>query len=100
MTPENEFIESLPELYRKRTHSMVHVCPFCETQHDLATCLYDDALAPAAGDVSFCIDCGEYSMFDSAAPGSLRKPTHEEYEMIVGEEKFSQIREKWREVEK
>jgi hypothetical protein len=56
-------------------------CPFCAARHDLATGISGNS-APHDGDLTLCIVCGEWAMFESAAPGGMRKPTDAEYEKI------------------
>jgi len=69
-------------------------CPFCGANHDRATGV-SDANAPNDGDITLCVNCGEWAFFEGATAGGLRKPTDAEYELIAGEPLLRKTREVW-----
>lgn len=68
-------------------------CPWCLHKHELVSgvmALKDGEKKPdkepvhSDGDASFCVGCGEFSIFDSKATGGLRFPTKEEFAELAG----------------
>ena len=53
-------------------------CPHCGYVADRAGEMHDDGSSPKDGDVSLCIGCGGFSIFEAALHDGLRKPTLEE----------------------
>jgi hypothetical protein len=53
------------------TTGMHTVCPWCLSEHDAASGLNHDT-TPKPGDVTLCIRCGEWCVFDDRM--TLRKP--------------------------
>jgi len=51
-------------------------CVFCHAEHDCASSIDQDG-KPSPGDMTICIDCGEWNIFDKKM--RLRKPTAVEY---------------------
>ncbi|MDX0299593.1 hypothetical protein GOC49_13025 [Sinorhizobium meliloti] len=58
------------------------VCPFCGARHELAQCV-GKSKTPNDGDLSLCMQCGEWCIFEKKAPGHIRRPTDVEYEQIA-----------------
>lgn len=76
-------------------------CPFCRKEHTVSSQLTgDDRGQPEPGNVMLCIRCGEFSVFDPAAAGTLRKPTHEERLEIELDEGVAATRQAWQEMVK
>ena len=82
------------------TVNMSTICPHCSAEHDAATQDTDvemtSATAPQDGDASFCFSCGEFAIFEDAAPGGLRKLTKREARQIDGDRRLAQMQEHWR----
>ena len=79
-------------------HNISTTCPFCNVTFDAATGLGDKAepdREPAEGDVSLCMRCGEWMMYDANLPGSARKPTPEEYTEIGLSKSMQTLRAAW-----
>lgn len=68
------------------------VCPHCGKRHEL----HDGAAPPVNGDVSFCIDCGEFGIFDSAESGHVRLPTEKEKREIDTDLYAQELRSTWK----
>lgn len=66
-------------------------CPHCGYKFEATTCVSGKS-APKNGDFSFCIKCGEWSIFDE---GGVRVPTIDEYIVIGTTDKARQVREEW-----
>jgi hypothetical protein len=75
-------------------HAETH-CPFCRAIIDAVSEVNNEPVTPDDGDISLCWNCGEWMVFTAAAPGGLRRPTHEEYEEITDEPRFGAIRRAW-----
>ncbi|THK37667.1 hypothetical protein EHS39_13615 [Ensifer sp. MPMI2T] len=71
-------------------------CPFCGQRYDAASALVGNA-DPGKGDVTLCMNCGEWAMFDDV-PGRLRRPTDSEYEMIVANPITGKARRIWQQL--
>lgn len=67
-------------------------CPWCGTVHDGLVGM-SSAATPNPGDVSLCIECGEWSVF--AADLSRRKPTEDEFTSIGTSAACQRAREVW-----
>ncbi|MDX0230335.1 hypothetical protein GOC14_07205 [Sinorhizobium meliloti] len=66
-------------------------CPHCGYKFEETTCVSGKS-APHDGDFSFCIKCGEWSIFDE---GGVRVPTIDEYMVIGTSDKTRRVREAW-----
>lgn len=78
-----------------KAYEMISVCPFCQYGFDLASSVKGGQKAPGDGDLTICIRCGEFAVFESKAPGGLRKPTDTEY-VTIGQDDFCQkMRAAW-----
>jgi hypothetical protein len=76
------------------TTDLHHVCPFCLCEHDAASGVGDAAhRTPAAGSVSFCIECGRFSMFDERL--QLREPHPAELAAILADPQAWALFETW-----
>jgi hypothetical protein len=73
-------------------------CPWCGTQLTAATDPKDESNAPSPNNAALCLQCGEWCMFTEDL--TLRKPTDEEFEMIVANETGRDIRAAWVELRK
>jgi hypothetical protein len=69
------------------------LCPFCGAVHDGASNVSSND-APSDGDVTLCIDCGEWGIF-APVVGMLRKPTDAEYEFLGTDKDARKVREAW-----
>lgn len=76
------------------THDHRAKCPWCKTLHTMADNVTGENTAPADGDVTLCIKCGEWSVFHF---GTLRKPRWEEYEFIGSDKDCQKLRWAWKE---
>lgn len=74
------------------TRELASICPYCDHHHELVSAVVergDGDVLPAEephhsdGDLSFCMGCGEISVFESSYWGHLRFPTKDEYEEIA-----------------
>lgn len=76
-----------------RTADKATRCPWCDYEHQAVSSINVEEL-PEDGDISLCINCVEWCIFDSRVEGGLRKPTYEEYDsMIVRNEDATRLRE-------
>lgn len=80
-------------------YQLKQTCPFCGKENDLATNV-GGAREPKNGDISFCIGCGEFAIFDIAMTGSMRKPNAKEYESIVANKQTASLRGAWLEAKR
>jgi hypothetical protein len=75
------------------------ICPFCQGKLDCVAEVTKDgeltAIVPKDGDLSFCFTCGEFNIFERAAPGRLRKPTDDEYAEFATDPEAKAIRRAW-----
>jgi hypothetical protein len=67
-------------------------CAFCQHAVEAASAV-DGQQAPAPGDITLCIQCGEWNIFTRR--GRLRKPTGDEYVGIVANPTTSKLRMAW-----
>ncbi len=74
------------------TKNIENTCPFCGYFSDCVSHLQQDAL-PKEGDVSFCIKCGEVSLFDKEL--KLGKINMDELPFETKEE-IARIKSVWR----
>jgi hypothetical protein len=61
-------------------------CPYCGTSHGQAVPIGDAGALlnePEDGDISLCVRCGRWVIFDSTASGGMREPTPEEHRTIT-----------------
>jgi hypothetical protein len=61
-----------------REFSSATTCPHCGAAHEVATSTtqFEDATAPRHGDLSLCIQCGQWAVFTH--DGALRTPSPDE----------------------
>lgn len=73
------------------------ICPFCEKVADRHSVVGTDGPKPVKdGDVSFCIGCGTFAIFDSTKqPGGTRIPTIVELQEIMDDPKASEVMAAW-----
>jgi hypothetical protein len=69
-------------------------CPYCGHKHELATGVTGEK-EPGDGDVSFCISCGRFSMFDSTRAENLRVLTPAENHEIRTDNNCRRIYTAW-----
>lgn len=69
-------------------------CPFCSKRNELSLNTQNNRM-PEAGDVSLCIGCGEWSIFDPTMASGLRKPNTSEYANIANSSHARLARETW-----
>lgn len=77
-----------------KTFDIPAICPFCGDWHECATSFEKGGRRPVPGDLTICIECGEWAFFDMV-PGGLRKPHAHEYEAIAADELCRLAREAW-----
>jgi hypothetical protein len=80
---------------RMKTYDFKAECPFCQEHCNATTALGNDPAPPATGDLSFCIACGEFAIFDEDAPGNMRKPSDDEYTFIGTHPGLQRVRAAW-----
>jgi hypothetical protein len=69
-------------------------CPYCGKVNPLAGNVRGPE-APADGDVSLCIGCGHWGVFEAGAPGGMRKTTPLEAARMAGDEDIARVRLAW-----
>ena len=75
-------------------------CPWCGYEVDAATETFDDKHHhPKAGDVTICIECGEWAVFKKPLL-MLRKPTDKEFAYIAADFGCRKLRWAWMEMQK
>jgi len=81
------------------SHEHATTCPFCGRDNDMALNAPQGGKrpkqSPKDGDLSFCIGCGEWSVFAEGEVGGLRKPNGREYLQIGLSAEIAVIREAW-----
>ena len=70
-------------------------CWRCNRKHTAATGAFDTEAVPKDGDITLCIRCGEWSIFESSDPSGIRKPTDEEFIEIGQNKACSRLRYAW-----
>lgn len=83
----------------RNTFELKNQCPFCGKECDLVSNTSGSRM-PEDGDLSLCIGCGEFSIFDPAMATGLRKPNTLEYESIANNPHARLAREAWLKVKK
>jgi len=61
-----------------------HRCPFCGVLHDDATQIAGESAGPAPGDISLCLECGEWSVFTD---GVDKRPCNDEELDFIGNDR-------------
>ena len=76
------------------THDVPSQCPYCGRVHQAAT---SEGVAPVRdGDASLCIGCGDIGMFDSRAPGGIRRTTAQEAARLATDPQCARFMLAWR----
>jgi hypothetical protein len=70
-------------------------CPFCRVVLDGVSEKAGLPVTPSDGDVSFCIECGEWSVYQLDGHDNLRRPTFAEYQEIVDDMQLRLMRLAW-----
>jgi len=71
-------------------------CWACGTELDMATGVLEaEGKKPKDNDVSFCIRCGEWGVFDTSHVTGQRKPTEAEYDEIGTDPQCRKVRSAW-----
>jgi hypothetical protein len=71
-------------------------CPFCEDVLPLASGIVESGHdRPKPGDLSFCMECGNVSIFDTV-PGGARKPVGKEQREIDTHPELQGVLQSWR----
>lgn len=78
------------------THFEYTICPWCDTYQDRATNADGKTGRPANGNSTICLDCGQWSVFDSRNSLGLRKMRPAELRRLMKDKKFRDIAEAWR----
>jgi len=76
-----------------KTFRLWTLCPHCGRRNEL----HDGEAQPVNGDVSFCIKCGQFGIYDlgSARESRLRLPSLQEAEEVMADAYFREIRQTW-----
>ena len=69
-------------------------CPYCLDRHEVASSIFHEH-TPKDGDISLCITCGHFSVFDSTQPGDLRPPNKFEAVSIATDPGCQQLYAAW-----
>lgn len=79
------------------THEHSCICPYCDRHMDRVQEVLGDEEdhMPEDGDVTLCIGCGSFSVFDSSAKGGLRKPSPTDLEEIALEPELRRVWRAW-----
>jgi hypothetical protein len=77
----------------KTTQLAMDHCPWCRFQIDAASGVRHER-PPERGDITMCIECGEWSVFDGRKL-KLRKPTDAEYDDIAAKPDARDARSAW-----
>jgi hypothetical protein len=75
------------------------VCAHCGHQHDRVSGIAEKGVKqepPQEGDVTICIRCGQWNIFDDGSDGGLRKPTAAEARHIDKSKMARQVSKAWR----
>lgn len=71
-------------------------CPYCSYKMDCASCPGDETITPHPNAASFCVNCGEVSLFDDNM--QLRLLTREEESDLNRQLDVVIIKKAWREM--
>ena len=75
------------------THDVYVMC--CSTCGTIDNKAAPGADKPRDGDISLCITCGQFSIFDHRQPGQQRAPTAQELGVILRDERCRFARAHW-----
>lgn len=78
-----------------KDHEHASTCPYCGKHNDMAGSMPGQRARPKDGDVSLCIGCGHVGVFDSRAPGGLRKTSPLEAATLAANPQMSRARLAW-----
>src|SRR6187399_588617 len=71
-------------------------CWSCGHENDTVSSVVEDKQErPENGNFSFCIYCGEFSIFDDTYPDNLRKPNPQENWEIAHDKELERLRISW-----
>ena len=70
-------------------------CPMCGQRHDRITCVSGDRL-PRNGNITLCLRCGHFLVFDDTRLEGLRPPTPQENQDIRNDRRCRRIEKAWR----
>jgi hypothetical protein len=71
-------------------------CWNCGAEHDAIKNVHNDELiVPSDGDLSFCMECGELSIFDVQFPDRIRKPSPKENDEIAADNDIARLKLAW-----
>ncbi len=78
----------MPKDFPLKTFARKTRCWSCGKESDTVSSVIEDGQArPVNGNLSFCIYCGDFAIFDDTYPDNVRKPTpSENYEISMDRE--------------
>jgi hypothetical protein len=74
-----------------------NTCPWCQAQHDRASPVGGE-WAPRPGDVSICIDCGQWCQFGPKL--ELRKPDAGTAQFLATDPECQRTKRAWKQTQK
>jgi hypothetical protein len=74
-------------------HASATTCPHCGMVHEVASNIQPSKGKPEAGDVTLCIECGRWGLFDEAL--QLRKPTLDEMQGLARNVDLQRLHMAW-----
>jgi hypothetical protein len=69
-------------------------CPYCGKEHDFSSNT-TDGCAPRDGDLSLCIGCGQFGIFEGLALGGIRRTTAQETAEIAVHPQACRVLNAW-----
>ena len=67
---------------------------------DATATSWDDQIKPTDGDLSLCIKCGEWGVFDRGSENGVRPPNWEEFQFIAFDREPRRARAAWVEMDR
>lgn len=72
------------------------ICPWCGHVHELASEIGSQKpVVPKRGDITLCIKCGRWCVFETRAKGGLRKPNDTERELLRTKTLYRRVHRAW-----
>lgn len=68
-------------------------CPHCGKLNDRHTCPLEPGAQPSEGDITICIHCGKWAIFDQ---NSFRLPTMDEWAFILKDNECQRLERAWK----
>ena len=77
------------------TYEYPVTCWFCGKANTHASSTDGKRARPGDGDLSFCIGCGTFGIFNQASPGGLREPNATEKAEMAQDPKLARLHQSW-----